>query len=97
MGFPIGNAFNLQGTLMAVGYALGPVDVAVFASARTVSRVALQMVQMVNNTFWPELSLAYGAKDDATDPHAAPAGLPDGPDSRLRGRARRCSASGPGS
>ena len=61
MAFPIGNALNLQGTLMAVGYALGPVDVAIFASARTVSRVALQMVQMVNNTFWPELSLAYGA------------------------------------
>lgn len=64
MGFPLGNALNLQGTLMAVGYALGPVDVAVFASARTVSRVALQMVQMVNNTIWPELSLAYGAKDE---------------------------------
>jgi O-antigen/teichoic acid export membrane protein len=63
MGFPIGNAFNLQGTLMAVGYALGPTDVAIFASARTVSRVALQMVQMVNNTFWPELSLAYGARN----------------------------------
>src|SRR6202044_3789535 len=40
MGFPIGNALNLQGTLVAVGYALGPVDVAIFASARTVSRVA---------------------------------------------------------
>jgi len=63
MGFPIGNALNLQGTLMAVGYALGPIDVAIFASARTVSRVALQMVQMVNNTVWPELSLAYGAKN----------------------------------
>ena len=63
MGFPIGNALNLQGTLMAVGYALGPVEVAIFASARTVSRVALQMVQMVNNTVWPELSLAYGAKN----------------------------------
>jgi O-antigen/teichoic acid export membrane protein len=63
MGFPIGNALNLQGTLIAVGYALGPVDVAIFASARTVSRVALQMVQMVNNTVWPELSLAYGAKN----------------------------------
>lgn len=61
MGFPIGNALNLQGTLMAVGYVLGPADVAIFATARTVSRVALQMVQMVNNTFWPELSLAYGA------------------------------------
>jgi O-antigen/teichoic acid export membrane protein len=65
MAFPIGNALNLQGTLMAVGYALGSIDVAIFASARTVSRVALQMVQMVNNTFWPELSLAYGAKNES--------------------------------
>jgi O-antigen/teichoic acid export membrane protein len=65
MGFPIGIALNLQGTLIAVGYALGPIDVAIFASARTVSRVALQMVQMVNATFWPELSLAYGAKNVA--------------------------------
>jgi O-antigen/teichoic acid export membrane protein len=63
MGFPIGNALNLQGTLIAVGYALGPIDVAIFASARTVSRVALQMVQLVNNTVWPELSLAYGARN----------------------------------
>jgi O-antigen/teichoic acid export membrane protein len=61
MGFPIGIALNLQGTLIAVGYALGPVEVVVFATARTVSRVALQMVQMVNNTVWPEMSLAYGA------------------------------------
>jgi O-antigen/teichoic acid export membrane protein len=65
MGFPIGNALNLQGTLMAVQYALGPVDVVIFSTARTVSRVALQMVQMVNITFWPELSLAYGAKNIA--------------------------------
>lgn len=61
MGFPIGNALNLQGTLLAVGYALGPADVVIFGTARTVSRVALQMVQMVNTTFWPELSLAFGA------------------------------------
>ena len=63
MGFSLGNAFNMQGTLMAVGYALGPIDVAVFSSARTVSRVALQMVQLVNNTVWPEISLAFGAKN----------------------------------
>ena len=44
MGFPIGNALNLQGTLLAVGYALGPTAVVVFGTARTVSRVALQMV-----------------------------------------------------
>ena len=61
MGFPIGNALNLQGTVLAVGYVLGPVDVVVFSTARTVSRVALQMVQMVNSTFWPELSSSFGA------------------------------------
>jgi O-antigen/teichoic acid export membrane protein len=61
MGFPLGNALNLQGTLLAVGYALGPTEVVIFGTARTVSRVALQMVAMVNNTFEPELSIAYGA------------------------------------
>lgn len=65
MAFPIGNAFNLQGTLMAVGYALGPTAVVVFGTARTVSRVALQLVQMVNNTFWPEMSSAFGTNDIA--------------------------------
>ncbi|HEY2040059.1 MAG TPA: lipopolysaccharide biosynthesis protein [Edaphobacter sp.] len=65
MAFPIGNAFNLQGTLMAVGYALGPTAVVIFGTARTVSRVALQLVQMVNNTFWPEMSSAFGTNDIA--------------------------------
>jgi O-antigen/teichoic acid export membrane protein len=61
MGFPIGNALNLQGTLLAVSYALGPVSVVVFSTARTISRGALQMVQMVNSTFEPELTLSFGA------------------------------------
>ena len=61
MGFPIGNALNLQGTLLAVGHVLGSGDVVIFSTARTVSRVALQMVQLVNNTFWPELSISFGA------------------------------------
>jgi O-antigen/teichoic acid export membrane protein len=61
MGFPLGNALNLQGTLIAVQYALGPLAVVVFGVARTVSRIAIQMVQMVNNTFEPEMSIAFGA------------------------------------
>ncbi len=65
MAFPIGNALNLQGTLMAVGYALGPTAVVIFGTARTVSRVALQMVQMVNITFWPELSSSFGSNNIA--------------------------------
>ncbi len=63
MGFPIGNALNLQGTLLAVGHVLGSTDVVIFGTARTVSRIALQMVQMVNQTFWPELASAFGAGD----------------------------------
>ncbi|HEY2037222.1 MAG TPA: lipopolysaccharide biosynthesis protein [Steroidobacteraceae bacterium] len=61
MGFPIGNALNLQGTVLAVSYALGPTAVVIFGTARTVSRVALQMVQMVNATFEPEITRAFGA------------------------------------
>lgn len=61
MGFPLGNALNLQGAVLAVGYALGPVAVVIFSTARTVSRVALQMSNMVGGTFEPEMSIAYGA------------------------------------
>jgi O-antigen/teichoic acid export membrane protein len=63
MGFPLGNALSLQGSLLAVGYALGPTEVVVFSTARTVSRVALQMVQMINTTFEPEMSIAFGARN----------------------------------
>jgi len=61
MCFPIGNAMNIQGTQMAVNYALGSTSVVIFAAARTVSRAALQMVQLVNGTFEPEMTLAFGA------------------------------------
>lgn len=65
MGFPMGNAINLQGTMQAVSYALGPVAVVVFSTARTVSRVALQMVQMINSTFEPEFSKSFAQRDTA--------------------------------
>ena len=65
MGFPMGNAINLQGTLQAVSYALGPIPVVIFSTARTVSRVALQMVQMINSTFEPEFSKSFAQRDVA--------------------------------
>ena len=60
MCLPVGNALNLSGTQMAVNYALGPSAVVVFAAARTISRAALQMVQLMNFTFEPEISIAFG-------------------------------------
>jgi len=61
MGFPLGNAFNIGGSQLAVNYALGSDAVAIWIAARTVSRLALQAVEMVKNTVWPELSIAFGA------------------------------------
>jgi O-antigen/teichoic acid export membrane protein len=61
MCFPIGNALNLAGTQMAVNYALGATSVVIFTGARTVSRAALQMVQLINGTFEPEITISFGA------------------------------------
>jgi len=61
MGFPLGNSLNITGSQLAVNYAMGPKAVTVFVTARTVSRLALQAVEMVKNTVWPELSIAFGA------------------------------------
>jgi O-antigen/teichoic acid export membrane protein len=61
MGFPLGNTLNIQGSQLAVNYALGNDAVAIWITARTVSRLALQVVEMVKNTVWPELSIAFGA------------------------------------
>jgi O-antigen/teichoic acid export membrane protein len=62
MAFPVGNALSLSGPQLALNYVLGPYAVVVFATARAVSRGALQMVQMVNSTFEAELTISYGAK-----------------------------------
>ena len=63
MGFPMGNALNIQGTQMAVHYAMGPDALVVFSTARTVSRVALQMGQLISNSFEPEFSKSFAQSD----------------------------------
>lgn len=63
MGFPMGLALNLQGTVLVISHVLGPVAVVIFGTARTVSRVALQMVQMVNTTFEPEFSKSFALRE----------------------------------
>ena len=63
MAFPVGQSLNMSGPQLALQYVLGPYAVVVFTTARQVSRGALQMVQMVNSTFEPEMTLAYGAKN----------------------------------
>lgn len=63
MAFPLGNALSMQGMIMAIGAMLGPASVVVFSIIRTVSRIALQGMGLINSSVWPELSMAFGKGD----------------------------------
>ena len=63
LGLPMSMALNVQGTVLVISHVLGPVAVVVFSTARTVSRVALQLVQMINVTFEPEFSKTFAQQD----------------------------------
>jgi O-antigen/teichoic acid export membrane protein len=63
MAFPAGNSLSLQGMTIVVGAVLGPIAVVTFSTTRTLTRFAYQMVDMITNSVWPELSTAFGAGD----------------------------------
>jgi O-antigen/teichoic acid export membrane protein len=60
MSFPLVNALNFQGILVVIGYAMGPIAVVTFNTARTISRSAAQGMNLINNSIWPEMSAAFG-------------------------------------
>lgn len=60
MAFPLGLALSLQGMVLVVGALLGPAYVAIFSAYRTLTRVLVQMITMLNQAVWPEISAAYG-------------------------------------
>lgn len=61
--FPLGNALIFQGNILVVQVILGPVAVAIFGSVRTLVRSINQMLELINQVMWPELSLLFGAGD----------------------------------
>lgn len=61
MAFPAGNAFSLQGMTIVVGVTLGPIAVVVLSTTRTLTRFVYQMVSMITNSVWAELSAAFGS------------------------------------
>jgi O-antigen/teichoic acid export membrane protein len=63
MCFPVVYAINLQGILVVIGHAMGPVAVVTFNTARTISRSAAQGMNLINNSIWPEMSTAFGMGD----------------------------------
>jgi len=61
--FPLGNALLFQGNLLVVQTILGPIAVALFATARTMVRSINQVMEMVNAIIWPELSILIGTNN----------------------------------
>lgn len=59
--FPLGNALLFQGNLLIIQALLGPTAVALFGTARTLVRSINQLMEMINQVIWPELSLLFGA------------------------------------
>ncbi len=62
LAFPAGNALSIQGMVLVIGIALGPVAVTVFSTLRTLTRFSFQITTVIAATIWPELSAAYGAQ-----------------------------------
>jgi O-antigen/teichoic acid export membrane protein len=62
---PMSNALLLQGPLLILGSTVGGSAVAIFSAFRTMSRIPLQFTNMLNSSVWPEVSMAYGARNMA--------------------------------
>jgi O-antigen/teichoic acid export membrane protein len=60
LAFPLGNAFNIQGMQLVIGLVLGPPAVVVFSALRTLSRIAMQPITVINRLMEPEMAMAYG-------------------------------------
>ncbi len=61
MAFPLGQALNIQGMILVLGLTLAPSAVVVFSTYRTLTRLLIQAVSLLNHAVWPEISAAYGA------------------------------------
>lgn len=61
IAMPLGNAASIQGFLLVVGIALGPMAVTAFSTARTLTRTGVQIISALANGIWPELSSAFGS------------------------------------
>ena len=63
MAFPLGLALNIQGMTLVIGALLGPTAITIFSTYRTLTRLLIQVIGLLNQALWPEISRGYGAGD----------------------------------
>ncbi|MFC7292948.1 lipopolysaccharide biosynthesis protein [Hirschia litorea] len=66
MLIPLSTAINLQGIVLVIGYVLSPAAVAIYQPVRTASRLAIQVVGIVNRATMPEIAAATAKKSEET-------------------------------
>ncbi|NMB75328.1 MAG: hypothetical protein GYA21_09375 [Myxococcales bacterium] len=59
--YPVGNTVINQGIVMAIGGIVGPVAVVLWSSLRTLTNLVTRLFDLVNQAFYPEVSMAFGA------------------------------------
>lgn len=59
--FPLGHAFYNQGMILVVSAALGPTAVVAFSTARTLARLGVTVLDIINHSAMPELTNLIGA------------------------------------
>jgi O-antigen/teichoic acid export membrane protein len=59
----IGNSLLMQGNLLIVQLLLGPVEVVIFSTVRTLINSVNQAMGMINQITWPEFSYLFGSSD----------------------------------
>lgn len=65
LGWAAGNALSLQGFILVIGTAFGPVALVSFTTMRTLTRFVGQALLSINEAVFVETSVAYGAGDTA--------------------------------
>lgn len=63
LSFPLGNAIILQGYTLLVNKFFGVDSVVLFNTTRTMCNFAKTLLSTVQQSVWPEYSIAYGKKD----------------------------------
>lgn len=63
MAFPVANIIKNQGTITLIGLFLGASEVAIFSSVRTICNAGLQLLKIMQHSFWPEVSNAFAKQN----------------------------------
>jgi len=63
MAVPLGQALRNDGPITVIGLLLGPEFVTIFGVFRKLANAGTQVLVIINNSVWPEMSTALGTKD----------------------------------